>query len=301
MTPPALEMLDLQLLVAADDTGSIGGAARILRMSQPSASSRLSRLERRLGVKFFDRGTTGVRATAAGQVLVERARRVLDVVAAGVAEAHQSARTPRVAVGTIASLAPAVFTALDRRLRTLANVVQRSDHGRSLLQAVLDGALDAAVVCLTRDQLPKADVHRIHLGRDPLAMFVPKGCDPPRGRLPLRNRAVLVHLTSGDAERFAARVVRGGGMPRITPTAQTALALARASRDVALVPTSCACADQRDGELIEPSPIQHQAGVTLVIADVSNPATRLIHQAAEDLQRLFTSEDRKRRSAAASE
>jgi hypothetical protein len=31
--------------------------------------------------------------------------------------------------------------------------------------------------------------------------------------------------------------------------------------------------DQRDGELIEPSPIQHQAGVTLVIADVSNPAS----------------------------
>ena len=287
MDTPELEMLDLHLLVSAADTGSIGAAARFLQLSQPSASARLSRIERRLDVKLFDRGTTGVRPTPAGQVLVERARRALDVVAAGVAEAHETANTPRVAVGTIASLAPAVFTALDQRLGSRAQVVQRTDHGRPLLQAVLDGALDAAVICLTADQIPTAGVHRIALGRDPLALFVPNGGDSLRAPSQLRSRKIILNVTSGDARSFAARVVRAGGRPRIAQTAQTALAMARASSDLALLPASCARADQRDGEVIEPSPIRHQADVTLVIADVPNPATRLIHQAAPHLKQRF--------------
>lgn len=288
MDPPQLEMLDLRILVSAADTGSIGAAARLLQLSQPSASSRLSRIERRLNVKLFDRGPTGVRPTLAGQVLVERARRALDIVAAGVAEAHESANTPRVAVGTIASLAPAVFTALDQGLGSRAQVVQRTDHGRPLLQAVLDGALDAAVVCLAADQIPTTGVRRVPLGRDPLALFVPNGSDPPSAPSHLRDRKVIVHLTSGDVHRLSARVVRAGGRPRMAQTAQTALAMARASGDLALLPGSCARADQREGEAVEPSPIRHRADVTLVIADVPNPATRLIYEVAPLLERRFT-------------
>lgn len=275
-------MSDLHLLVSAADTGSIGAAARALHLSQPSASSRLSRIERRLDVKLFDRGTTGVRPTPAGQLLVGRARRALEVVAAGIADARETADTPRVAVGTIASLAPAVFTALDQRIGTHARLVQLSDHGRPLLQAVLGGALDAAVVCLTADQLPTAGVQRIPLGRDPMVQFVTGGCDPPNARSPLRHRDVIVHLTSGNTQAFAERVVRAGGLPRIAQTAPTALAMARASSDLALLPASSARADHRDRERIEPSPIYHHANVTLVVADVPSPATRLIHQAAPD-------------------
>lgn len=287
MASPKLEMLDLHLLVSAADTGSIGAAGRFLQLSQPSASARLSRIERRLDVKLFDRGPTGVRPTPAGQVLVERARRALDVVAAGVAEAHETANTPRVAVGTIASLAPAVFAALDQRLGSSAQVVQRTDHGRPLLQAVLDGAIDAAVVCLKGDQIPATGVRRVALGRDPLALFVPAGGNRPKAPSKLRDRKIILHLTSGDAQSIAARVVRAGGRPRIAQTAQTALAMARLSGDLALLPASCARADQRDGEAIEPSPIRHTADVTLVIADVPNPATRLIHEAAPDLTQRF--------------
>jgi len=287
MASPDLDAPDLQLLVSAADTGSIGAAARSLQVSQPSASLRLSRIERRLGVSLFDRGPTGVRPTPAGRVLVERARRALDIVAVGIAEARETADHPRVAVGTIASLAPAVFTALDQRLAARAHLVQRSDHGHPLLQAVLDGALDAAVVCLTADQLPAAGVRRITLGRDPVVLFLPQGCNPLNTRFPLRNRNIIVHLTSGNALTFAERVVRAGGRPRIAQTAQTGMAMARASGDLALLPASSARADCRHGELIEPSPVRHRADVTLVIADVPSPATRLIHETVPHLQRLF--------------
>ncbi|MFI9599517.1 LysR family transcriptional regulator [Streptomyces sp. NPDC052043] len=73
---PDLESLRLLVLVA--DLGSLGRAAERLRISQPSASRRLSTLERGLGLVLVDRTRRGSRLTLAGQVVVGHARQVLD-------------------------------------------------------------------------------------------------------------------------------------------------------------------------------------------------------------------------------
>ncbi|MFE0385763.1 LysR substrate-binding domain-containing protein [Streptomyces bungoensis] len=73
---PDLESLRLLVLVA--DLGSLGRAAERLRISQPSASRRLSTLERGLGLVLVDRTRRGSRPTLAGQVVAGHARRVLD-------------------------------------------------------------------------------------------------------------------------------------------------------------------------------------------------------------------------------
>jgi DNA-binding transcriptional LysR family regulator len=49
MTGPDLD--SLRLLVLVDDLGSIGQAAGALGIAQPSASKRLSTLERQLGLR----------------------------------------------------------------------------------------------------------------------------------------------------------------------------------------------------------------------------------------------------------
>ncbi|MGW5123386.1 LysR substrate-binding domain-containing protein [Streptomyces sp. NPDC004069] len=79
--PPPLRTPDLEslrLLVLVADLGSLGRAAERLRISQPSASRRLSTLERGLGLVLVDRTRRGSRLTLAGQVVVGHARRVLD-------------------------------------------------------------------------------------------------------------------------------------------------------------------------------------------------------------------------------
>ena len=71
----AASLTDVRLVLAIEDTGSIGGAATLLRISQPSASQRLAVLERRVGVALVERDTTGARLTPAGQLFAEHGGR----------------------------------------------------------------------------------------------------------------------------------------------------------------------------------------------------------------------------------
>ncbi len=73
---PDLAALDLLLSVA--ELGSLGRAATAHGISQPSASSRLSRLERQLGVPLLVRGTRGSALTPAGEAVAAWARPVTE-------------------------------------------------------------------------------------------------------------------------------------------------------------------------------------------------------------------------------
>ncbi|CAG4900930.1 LysR family transcriptional regulator [Paraburkholderia gardini] len=64
-------------LVALAEEGSFARAAERVHLSQPALSRSIQALEDELGMKLFDRATRGVAVTAAGRLLVERARRVL--------------------------------------------------------------------------------------------------------------------------------------------------------------------------------------------------------------------------------
>jgi DNA-binding transcriptional LysR family regulator len=67
---PDLPALDLLLSVA--ELGSVGKAAAAHGISQPSASARLSRLERQLGVAVLVRGSHGSTLSPAGQAVLEK-------------------------------------------------------------------------------------------------------------------------------------------------------------------------------------------------------------------------------------
>jgi DNA-binding transcriptional LysR family regulator len=87
--PQGLSWDDFRIFLAVVQTGSVNRAALSLGLSQPTASRRLSRLEKRLSVRLFDRDRTGPRLTHHG-------RRILnDVTAAGysLARASRSAST----------------------------------------------------------------------------------------------------------------------------------------------------------------------------------------------------------------
>lgn len=75
-----MSSLDLQLLrtlVTVADIASITRAARLLGLTQSTASLQLQRLEERLEVKLLDRSQRGVVPTAAGEAFLVYARRML--------------------------------------------------------------------------------------------------------------------------------------------------------------------------------------------------------------------------------
>jgi DNA-binding transcriptional LysR family regulator len=79
MLPPwTPDLASLDLLLSVAELGSVGRAAETHGISQPSASARLSHLERRLGISLLIRTRRGSTLTAAGEVVVAWARGVVD-------------------------------------------------------------------------------------------------------------------------------------------------------------------------------------------------------------------------------
>src|SRR5215831_15336961 len=77
LAPHRFSLRQLQYAVAVATSLSFRQAAKLCHVSQPSLSAQLAQLEEALGVRLFERDRRGVLVTAAGKVVVERARRLL--------------------------------------------------------------------------------------------------------------------------------------------------------------------------------------------------------------------------------
>jgi DNA-binding transcriptional LysR family regulator len=182
--------VDLRLLgyvVAIAEEGSISGAARRLRLTQPTLSRQLGELERRLGAELFARAGRGLVPTAAGQALLRRAVRMLADAETLIDDVRLAAagKTGRLTVGFAGSGINGVLGDALGRLRA-----QFPDIDLSLMElfddaemsaGVLDGSLDVAV-----QRLPVRDARlatRIW-AREPLTVFLPSGHPLARTREP---------------------------------------------------------------------------------------------------------------------
>src|SRR5262245_25332947 len=72
-----VEFRHLRYFAAVAETLNFGRAAARLHISQPPLSRQIQSLEREIGARLFNRGTRGVRLTAAGRALLPEARRLL--------------------------------------------------------------------------------------------------------------------------------------------------------------------------------------------------------------------------------
>ena len=72
-----MDVKQLKALVTVVETGSVTRAGELLHLVQPAITRQIRSLERELGVELFERTRHGMRPTAAGLSLAERARRAL--------------------------------------------------------------------------------------------------------------------------------------------------------------------------------------------------------------------------------
>jgi len=73
----SVDLAELRAFCAAVDLGSLGSAARLLRVSQPALSKRMRALEALAGAQLLVRSPRGIVATAAGERLYVEARKLL--------------------------------------------------------------------------------------------------------------------------------------------------------------------------------------------------------------------------------
>ncbi len=74
-----MNLKQMKYVVTLAKDGSFSGAAELLRISQPSLSQYIKKIERELGVELFERTNGRVRITDAGKVYLETGQRMLQL------------------------------------------------------------------------------------------------------------------------------------------------------------------------------------------------------------------------------
>jgi DNA-binding transcriptional LysR family regulator len=261
---------DLRLALAVAETGSIGGAARVLNVAQPSASQRLARLERRTGVQLFDRDTRGARPTPAGAEFVHQAGHILGHLERVFDATTAAAQLPQLRVGAPPSLAESVLPALAAITGT--DSLHVIEHGERLVAWAAEGTLDAAFVAIADQIVMPRGVVAHHLGGDELVLLTPAGVTGAgRGRLPLRDRSVVLGTLDTGSSVVHSRLAALGAEPVVAGTVPTAIALARRTGRLAVVPRSAARAGIRDGERISALPWSYRLTLSVVTPREAHP------------------------------
>ena len=176
----APEIVELRAFCAAVDLGSIGKAARLLRVSQPGLSKRLKALEALSGSRLLERSTRGVVPTAAGRELHEAARRVLaeaeavEALMAGLGAEHAPVRIA--ASPTIAEcVLPAMLAELERRHERHLSVELSTANSRAARELVLEGRAELGVVAAEVPGLAASGLDESPFYEDEIVVIVPEG------------------------------------------------------------------------------------------------------------------------------
>jgi DNA-binding transcriptional LysR family regulator len=140
-----MNLQQLRYLVAAADTGSVSGAARSERVTQPVVSRSLRDLERQFGLLLLRRSGRRLTLTDPGRVVVDAARRALQAIE----EVERTAR--RLALGselnvvttpTNSALISSIVTAFIRNRPQTGLHLQRAVSMSEVLDMVAAGEAD---------------------------------------------------------------------------------------------------------------------------------------------------------------
>jgi LysR family transcriptional regulator, hydrogen peroxide-inducible genes activator len=170
-----MEIYQLRYFLAVAETGNFTKAAQKAFISQPSLSQQILNLEEEIGQKLFHRLGRKAVLTDAGKTLLDGAHRIITEVDQTLGELKSDPLLgPRVTVGAIPTVAPFFLPAVLAYCR--ANQIHISlqtqeDFRRPLVEALLDGKLDWALLSLPLSE-PRLLIEKLYSEPLLLAMSV---------------------------------------------------------------------------------------------------------------------------------
>ena len=210
-----MTLQDLRYLVALVDHAHFGRAAEACRVSQPTLSTQIKKLEEQLGVTLLERTNKSVHVTAVGEEVVGRARQILRDVEAivGVGRRVAGPLSGAFSLGVIPTLGPYLLPWLVPALKEdypELRLAIREDLTAHLLDRLASHHLDAALVAL-----PVSDdrVDTMPLFDEPFWFAEPRTADASATGAAmreddLRGRKLLL-LTEGHCLRDQALAICG--------------------------------------------------------------------------------------------
>ena len=172
-----MTLTELRYIVAVAQEKHFGRAAQRCFVSQPTLSIAIKKLEEELGVALFDRSSSEILATAAGDRIVAQARRVLEEAERikWLASEQQSELDGVFKLGLIFTVAPYLLPKLILALRTIAPGMPLQldeNYTDPLTEALKKGDLDAAIVA---EPFQEPGLVTVPLYDEAFFVIVPKG------------------------------------------------------------------------------------------------------------------------------
>jgi DNA-binding transcriptional LysR family regulator len=215
------DLIDLRLLIAIADSGSLSRAAAEFPIALSAASNRLRQLEHRLELTLFTRHADGMMPTPAGRIALEHARRVV----AAAAELNQSLDalkgrrrvTVRLTANTVAN-STFLPAALGPFLADYPEVDLRIDErpSRHIVRALLADEADIGVL---DGNIPLEGIVSLPFRHDRLVLFVPSGHPLALRGHCLFREALSYPFVGMPAERAMQRFIEEMAMLLGTPLA----------------------------------------------------------------------------------
>jgi len=174
------DIAELRAFCAAIDLGSLGRAARLLRVSQPALSKRLKTLEALAGARLLERSSRGVRATPAGTRLYVEARKLLvqaEAIDELLSATHEEESPVRVAAShTVAEFVlPRALVELEARRERHLSVELVIANSLVVRDVVRDGRADLGIAAGEPGLGPDPALSETHLMDDEVIVGVPAG------------------------------------------------------------------------------------------------------------------------------
>ena len=172
----SMGLKDMRAFFAIVEEGNISHAAQRLGIAQPALSRQMKRLEEKLEVKLFERGSRRIRLTEAGRVLYDRVENILGMVDGTVREITEIGTGSKgsIRIGTITTSGAMILPELiSEYRRTYPNVTFEiwESEGARILELLDSHIIEIAI---TRTQVDNLSYELLVLPNEPLVMVMNK-------------------------------------------------------------------------------------------------------------------------------
>lgn len=244
-----MELRQLELLRCVLEEGSLTAAAKRCHISQPALSQQIQSLEAELGESLLIRKARGVEPTAAGNLLLEHAIRILEEAARAkdAFAGRQDLQSGRVSFGIIPTIAPYLLPRLlgpfRKRFPGIDLAVSEA-RTAELVSQLVEGNIEFAILSdVAETERKRWSLHLRELFREPLLLAAPADHPLITRKAPPNpsdlDPVELIHLQGGHC--LADRTLRVCKIRDPNPSLRcdqlsTALAMVTAGLGVTIVP-----------------------------------------------------------------